>query len=391
MMNLNKILPLLPLCGLLSLSSCIRDEAPSVECDITGVDREWLSSLPEDFLLGAPVIQHTPPATVTFRAQGINPDAPLLLNPKFTVSDGALLHYRTDSLKEVDGQRGFDFRYPQQFGVMSEDGSFFKTYEVTFIVPPAFESCNFEQISWDNDNHNYQTLLQEGPDGSTYAQFWDSGNAGFKLTGMGSTPEDYPTSFPVDPETGNRVAKLVTRDTGNFGIMTRPKMPIAAGNLFIGTFNVNKAMRFPREATQFGLQIVNKEPVMLSGRYKYTAGEEMLDKDKKPLPEKNDTADIYAVLYEVDPANMVPLNGDDVLSSDRIVLMARIDNPGEPQEWTHFAEPFRPMNGKTIDPYRLTHRGYALAIVMTSSRQGAYFEGAIGSTLYVDDIRITWK
>ncbi|MCG5125800.1 PCMD domain-containing protein [Candidatus Saccharibacteria bacterium] len=28
---------------------------------------------------------------------------------------------------------------------------------------------------------------------------------------------------------------------------------------------------------------------------------------------------------------------------------------------------------------------------MTSSRQGAFFEGAIGSTLYVDNIKITWK
>jgi len=390
-MNLKKMLPLLPLFGVLSLASCIRDEAPSVECDITGVDREWLNSLPEGFLLGDPVIRHTPPATVTFRVSAIDPDVPLLIYPKFSVSDGATLFYRTDSVKEVNGRRGFDFRYAQSFGVKSEDGTFFKTYNVTFTIPPAFESCGFEQTSWDNDNHNYQTLLQEGPDGSTYTQFWDSGNAGYKLTGMGRSPEDYPTSFPIDPETGSRVAKLVTRDTGNFGIMTRPKMPIAAGNLFIGTFNVNKAMRFPREATQFGLPIVNREPLTLSGRYKYTAGAEMLDKDKKPLPEKHDTADIYAVLYEVDPENVVPLNGDDVLSSERIVLMARIDNPGEPQEWTDFSENFRPMNGKTVDPYRLSHNGYALAVVMTSSRQGAYFEGAIGSTLYVDDLRIVWK
>ena len=71
--------------------------------------------------------------------------------------------------------------------------------------------------------------------------------------------------------------------------------------------------------------------------------------------------------------------------------MARIDNPGEPAEWKHFSEPFRPMNGKRFDENRLRADGYAIAVVATSSRQGAYFEGAVGSTLYVDELRIVWE
>ncbi|MBS7409302.1 MAG: PCMD domain-containing protein, partial [Prevotellamassilia sp.] len=35
--------------------------------------------------------------------------------------------------------------------------------------------------------------------------------------------------------------------------------------------------------------------------------------------------------------------------------------------------------------------GYAVALVATSSREGAYFRGAIGSTLYVDQLKIVWK
>ena len=35
--------------------------------------------------------------------------------------------------------------------------------------------------------------------------------------------------------------------------------------------------------------------------------------------------------------------------------------------------------------------GYAIAIVASSSRQGHYFEGAVGSTLYIDELRITWS
>ena len=49
------------------------------------------------------------------------------------------------------------------------------------------------------------------------------------------------------------------------------------------------------------------------------------------------------------------------------------------------------MNGKTFDEARLAQNGYAIAIVATSSRQGAYFEGAVGSVLYVDELHIEWK
>ena len=61
-----------------------------------------------------------------------------------------------------------------------------------------------------------------------------------------------------------------------------------------------------------------------------------------------DTADIYAVIYEVNPQKFVALNGDDVLTSDRIVMMARIADPGEPAEWKRFEEPFRLLPGKTF-------------------------------------------
>ena len=39
----------------------------------------------------------------------------------------------------------------------------------------------------------------------------------------------------------------------------------------------------------------------------------------------------------------------------------------------------------------MRRNGYAIAVVITSSRQGAFFEGAVGSTLYLDNIKITWK
>jgi len=369
------------------LSSCIRDEAASVECDILSATDEWMASLPSGLLLGEPTISGAVPASVVFRVSSIDQSQPFMQAPQFNVSQGATLVYPDGG----DASTQYDFRESHVYQVVSEDGKFTKEYTVSFEEPLPFESCDFEDFSYDNDNQNYQVLLQREADGNLNANIWASGNAGFKLTGMATTYEDYPTCFVWDEAKGSRVAKLETRDTGNFGMKTNPKMPIAAGNLFIGEFRIAQAMLAPRKATRFGWQIVKKRPVSLSGEYKYTAGAEMLDKNKNILENEQDTADIYAVVYEVDPDNVVPLNGDDILSSERIVLMARIADPGYPTEWTTFEEPFEEKNGKTFSAERLANNGYALSVVMTSSRRGAYFEGAVGSVLYVDNIRITWQ
>jgi hypothetical protein len=80
--------------------------------------------------------------------------------------------------------------------------------------------------------------------------------------------------------------------------------------------------------------------------------------------------------------------------------MARIQSPLEysgaladlaASEWNFFSEPFQLLPGKTFSEERLKDEGYAIAVVATSSRQGAYFEGAVGSTLYLDELRIVWE
>ena len=223
---------------------------------------------------------------------------------------------------------------------------------------------------------------------------------------MAKNPQEYPTA-PANNGVEGFAVKLSTSDAGEHGL--KIKMPIAAGNLFLGSFNSTQAMLFPRKATRFGLPLMTERPVALRGSYKYKAGPEMVDATKTPQPALHDTADIYAVVYEIatkseiaaDPKKkFVPLNGDDVLSSDRIVLMARIDKPVEFEgtleklemaPWVSFNEPFRMVNGKTFSEERLKDNGYAIAIVATSSRQGAYFIGAIGSTLYIDELRIVWE
>ena len=57
----------------------------------------------------------------------------------------------------------------------------------------------------------------------------------------------------------------MTRSTGFFGQIAG--MPIAAGNLFIGSFDVNNAMSNPLKATKFGLPF-RHVPTYLAGYYK---------------------------------------------------------------------------------------------------------------------------
>lgn len=377
---------------LCTLNSCIQDESLNAECDITGVDQTWYKQYaaatddnPEgkDYWVGDAKINedlHRVSFTVKLGTDRSS------FAPKFNLTPGAWLTTKVDGADVDANGMARDFTLPQVYTSHSEDGKWTKDYTVSFNYPKPVEEMNFANYKM-ADKTKYYTWVETDESGNEL-DYWASGNGGYALVGIAKKAEDYPTAPFNDVERGPSV-KLTTCRTGSFGDMV--KMPIAAGSLFIGKFNSKIAMKLPREATAFGLQVLKGEPKRLEGWYKYKAGEVFTDKDKKVCPERRDTADIYAVVYEVDPNNFEALNGDDVLTSDRIVLMARIDNPGEPSQWTSFSEPFKPMNGKTFDPERMARYGYAIAVVATSSRQGAYFEGAIGSTLCINQMRVVYE
>jgi hypothetical protein len=86
----------------------------------------------------------------------------------------------------------------------------------------------------------------------------------------------------------------------------------------------------------------------------------------------------------------VTLDGSNVLSSDRIVLVAQLENPGEESEWTAFEIPYKEVNGKVFDSEKLANGEYAITVVASSSKGGEVFEGAVGSTLHIDEFKINW-
>jgi hypothetical protein len=104
-----------------------------------------------------------------------------------------------------------------------------------------------------------------------------------------------------------------------------------------------------------------------------------------------DEPNIYAVFYRNQDAegNTVVLHGDDVMTSPLIVSKAQVASLPPTTERTKFEMTFESL--APIDKAVLDSRGYNLALVFSSSKTGDTFEGAVGSTLCVDKVEITFK
>ena len=87
-----------------------------------------------------------------------------------------------------------------------------------------------------------------------------------------------------------------------------------------------------------------------------------------------------------DAGNEVVLFGDNVKTSQQVVAIADLGDIGQTNGWQPFEAQF--LYRQNIDEETLRNMGYSLAIVFSSSNEGDKFEGAVGSTLLIDDVSI---
>ena len=352
--------------------ACIQDEALNVEAAIDGCNGSNIQLININDLSREIDVFVFEGADIT--AQELN----------FMLPDGATIH--PDQPQSHDNPPFYDFstEKKRKFTVTSEDGSNKVTYTISLYTIELPLKYSFENLREINPYHILYLTDVSG------LMQWASGNQGYSLCGMATNATQYPT-VQADGGVSGKCVKLVTQSTGVFGMNTNPKMPIAAGNLFIGSFNMTYAIIAPRQATQFGFPFTRK-PVKLSGYYKYRPGATLTDQNGNAISGKTDTGDIYAVLYEA-PDSDFSLDGDLFTDGNEkaknIVSMARIDKTETTDQWTRFDLDFKPQNNKTIDEEKLKAGKYKLAIVFSSSIQGAYFEGATGSELCIDEVEIT--
>lgn len=310
--------------------------------------------------------------------------------PRFRLSSGAsIIHLGTG----LDGQGlALDFSTPQKYKVVSEDGDWTRTYSLSFDDPKVFTDFEFESFEMLSDGRyvGYYELADKSP---RKYYIWGTGNPGFAMSGG----KDYPTQ-KYDRGYSNNGVLLKTVSTGVFG--SALKMPIAAGNLFFGSFDSKNAVTQPLAATRFGIPF-NKKPVKFTGYYMYRPGGQMTDMNNDPIYGVTDAPDIYIVLYENSEMKdgvlqSVVLDGNNILNADCIVGRARIGNNYvvstseqiKNGNWNKFELEFKLDDGKSIDYEKLKNYRYNLAMVFTSSIDGAIFKGAVGSELYIDSVKL---
>ena len=361
------------------LTSCFGDEPDYCEADIETVTLH-VNDPAQFFFQATDSIQtiFSTDSVITFTVRG---DADVsALSPVFTLSPGATVSPASGSTHDFSSG-------PVIYTVTSQDGKWQRRYRVS-VVPTLITVAdtlfyNFEHYELEPTYKRFYMWHNTLPDGSL-GNDWATANDGFRISMGSAQPMDYPTTPLANGYDGAAVC-LTTRDTGPFGRMANKRL--AAGNMFLGTFDIQIAMSDHLHATRFGLPFTSK-PESFTGYYTYEPGPTVQDFYGNPIAGRIDTADVYAVFYRNHDAagNEMVLYGDNVLSSDLIVAVAKIDYVAPTSEWTPWNVKFEYR--KEVDEQLLANRGYSLAIVFSSSSAGGDFIGAIGSRLCVDKVRL---
>lgn len=381
-----------------TLTSCFKDEALNNECDI---EKAWIQVDNPDAVFFQPSNAELPDIESTktdLIFPDLRPNSDVTALPVyFKITDGATIVPENGSVQNfADG--------PVTYVVTSEDGQYNRTYRVFIKATDAGTTPDpgnpdkpeeqLGYVHYDFENYFLDPASSKFYVWSDYenGSNWATGNPGFKIAKGSAKPDQYPSTPLAEGYDGAGV-KLVTSDTGPFGVVVN--MRIAAGNLFTGVFDSKSATKAPLKATHFGegsYNQINYRPVTLAGYYQYTPGEVFTDKAGKEVAGRIDQGDIYAVVFRnVDSeGKSFYLTGDNVLTSPQIVALARVPNVVKTEGgWQSFSVDFN-YSGE-LDPTILANYGYSMAVVFTSSIEGAAFQGAVGSTLLIDKVSIAYK
>ncbi|RAJ79282.1 putative glycosyl hydrolase or carbohydrate binding protein [Chitinophaga dinghuensis] len=337
----------------LLFTSCIKDAPLNPEADIDSfiVDKKFLTS---------DVFIDQANAKVLLYLKKSAYDSGIV--PRIVVTPGATITPPTgDTLR-------FDSTGTQQYTVTSQSGKYHKVYTVNVV--------NIGTWAWDFENWMIQPtskyLYPIEPDST---QIWSSGNPGVSLAGVPKDPSAYPLRDTTEAYHGNYSAVLETRGgTTLSGIMG---IRLFAGSLYLGVFDSKYALTQPLAATQFGQPYLGRA-ARFTGYYKYRPGAVYQNKAGKPVDGAIDSCSIYAVLYR----GTTRLDGTNIHTSDRVVAVAQLPDGSARGNFTRFDLPF------VYKPGAITTGSMMLAIVISSSQNGDKYEGAIGSRLLVDSLKI---
>lgn len=351
--------------------SCIKDEGPDREADII----EFTVENDPNVIFTRVVFQngiHQVQITVVDTAGYANK----IITPIIEISKGA-------TIKPQSGEAIQLKDYKASYEVTAEDGNV-KHYEVV-VTPPILLY----------DFNKWTTATSNGFEYDVYDNSrWTNANKGVSFRFVKG--REFPTRKTTDCISKPYAVLLETIE----GLRSETfilDIPLYAGNMYTGSFVTT--LSDPISSAKFGQPYLKEEgkPVRFAGYFKYLPGDEftaceVINEGGRKRnnvyidPNRNDECDIYAVLFKVDKSedvNKVFLNANTVQTSENIVARAELNDQGARPMWSKFDIPFEYTEELNYDLYN-----YKLAIVMSSSKRGAFYEGAIGSKLFIDDIEI---
>ena len=334
-------------------------------------------------------VQVIPGTVLTADVDAEGTDATALV-PTLTVSEGATITPASGEAQDFSNGKAVTYT------VVSEDYGVTKEYKVSISAEQS--SMVFDLNEWEAvvfnpevENNAYETYYQPLPrdilatpnEGATLLNMPVEEGAGDDV----ARPIGYPVVAEEEGYEG-QAAKLITRDARkSLGAIMGAF--ITAGSLYTGEFaySMSTAMSAPLTMTHFGI-IYDKKPVTFKGVYKYTPGAPFIRTTGTGFTATSEETDeidecaIQAVLYTVTSEDET-LDGTNIDSDDaRIVARARLEDGSAKEEWTPFELEFN-WTGE-YDP----NKTYKLAIVCSASKEGANFNGAVNSTLIVDNLEI---
>lgn len=318
--------------------------------------------------------------TITFRVNGeaVEDDANVLKNlvPTFTISDKA-----TASVKSGEAM---DLSQDVTITVTAEDG----TTIVTYIVKSPIRNSlmKFSLDDWGELQYKFDETIINYPAPNPTNTLATS-NAGAAMLHALGNYDKWPVVEEAQGFEGS-AATLVTLDTRKT-LAAIMGAGVTSGSLFTGKFIMEGESTI--EYTKFGV-LYEKKPLYFKGVYKYTPGSPFIETRKKPSfgyefveTDAIDECAIQAVLYTVaDETETLDGTNIDDDSNEKIVARARLEDGTAKDDWTAFNLEFKWKEGVTYD----AEKTYKLAIVCSSSKDGANFNGAVNSTLIVDELEV---
>jgi hypothetical protein len=259
-----------------------------------------------------------------------------------------------------------DFSAPVMYTVTAEDGT---TAVYTVLVKKDSPEPQINNAGFDDwytpAGKNYQ---EPGLNDNTE---WASGNAGVvTLSNANTTPElILPDDF---------AAKMQTKDLGALGQLTGTRM--ASGTLFTGKFVLD--ITNPLNSTRFGIPFTAR-PKGFTVLYTYQPGTPYKNGSGNVLS-KNDSCDIYLLLENksgTEPKRIATgWFRSGALVNDFTSINVPLVYGALPGGTPAYQYPANGLFGNASDA--VTH----ITVVFASSANGALYEGAVNSTLIVNDL-----